>query len=246
MPTRLSVNVNKIATLRNARGKNLPNLVEMTRFIADLGVQGITLHPRPDERHILYKDVYDISKLLKDYPQIEYNIEGYPSSAFLDLVLDVKPHQCTLVPDPPDVLTSQEGWDICKQSKLLLTVLNQLKSMSIRTSLFIEPLSFNSKDLEALNMLKPDRVEFYTEPYAEACLLSQEKQILNTYKQVSEKINKIGIEINAGHDLNQNNIQLLIQTLPQIKEVSIGQALISEALKAGLPETVKKYLSLLN
>ena len=243
--TQLSVNINKIATLRNARAKNVPNLCYFAQIVLESQAGGLTLHPRPDERHIRYQDVHDIKKLLKKYPQKEFNIEGYPSASFLDLIKKIKPHQCTLVPDPPDAMTSNAGWDFVKNKNLLKTVVKKLKKQQVRSSLFLDPLKWNSLQYQALTEIKPDRVEFYTESYAESFKNPlQKKQILSKYKKCLKTLEKANIKINAGHDLNQKNLGDLLKSLPQIKEVSIGQALISESLEKGLASTIQSYLKI--
>jgi pyridoxine 5-phosphate synthase len=240
--TRLSVNINKLATLRNARGGNLPDILKMTRDIIAFGAQGITVHPRPDGRHIRTQDVYDIAKNI----QVEFNIEGYPSKDYLDLVLDVKPAQCTLVPDPPEVLTSNAGWLIEPNFDFLKSVIEQLHSENIRVSLFIDPHTLSRRDLELLKQTGTDRVELYTESYAQHYGTDKGAEILTLFKNVSDAIHALGIGLNAGHDLNLMNLRTLIQEIPTIKEVSIGHALICDALYYGLKDTIKRYLDCLN
>ena len=243
--TKLSVNINKVATLRNARGKNTPDLTHITKIILNSEAHGITVHPRPDERHIHYEDVFQLKALLDNHPQ-EYNIEGYPSSKFLNLIKQIKPQQCTLVPDPPDVLTSNAGWNFAKQKNLLKDVVKELKPYNIRLSLFLDPLSMNEKQYSVLGEIQPDRIELYTESYAESWNTNQEEKILSLYKQSSAKANSMNIEVNAGHDLNQKNLLNLLKAIPEIREVSIGQALISEALEDGLNAVIKKYLDIID
>lgn len=243
--TKLSVNINKIATLRNARGKNQPDLLEFTRLIIQSGAHGITVHPRPDERHIRYSDIHNLKELLSDYKNIEYNIEGYPGEKFLHLMKSLKPHQCTLVPDPPHVLTSNAGWRIRQNVSLLKKVTEQLKSRGVRVSLFLDPKTVEEKDLVALNDIAPSRVELYTEKYAEAWGTDQLAAVTESYKQLAKKLESLSIGINAGHDLNQKNLHFLLNQIPQVMEVSIGHALISEALKEGLKKTISNYLNIL-
>ncbi len=243
--TKLSVNINKVATLRNARGKNTPDLTHITKIILNSEAHGITVHPRPDERHIRYEDVFQLKTLLDNHPQ-EYNIEGYPSSKFLNLIKQIEPQQCTLVPDPPDVLTSNAGWNFAEQKNLLKDVVKELKPYSIKLSLFLDPLSMNANQYSALSEIKPDRIELYTESYAESWNTNQEKKILSLYKQSSAKANSMNIKVNAGHDLNQKNLLNLLKAIPEIREVSIGQALISEALEDGLNAVIKKYLNIID
>tara|TARA_B110000503_G_C7139808_1_gene410400 strand:+ start:650 stop:1363 length:714 start_codon:yes stop_codon:yes gene_type:complete len=235
--TRLSVNINKIATLRNARGGDVPNLVKVALDCEKFGAQGITIHPRPDERHIRYKDVYDLKKVVTT----EFNIEGYPNQKFIDLVLEVKPEQVTLVPDPPGVLTSNAGWKVTEQKDFLNKVLNQFKQAGIRTSLFMET------DLQQINFLPNilvDRIEFYTGPYAANFKANPEKAIKD-YVIASEKVTEFNIGINAGHDLDSENLAYFKNQIPQLLEVSIGHALISEALYWGLEKTIHTYLKAL-
>ena len=243
LKTQLSVNVNKIATLRNARGGNIPNVTEMTRHLIESGAQGITIHPRPDGRHIRRRDVYDLKDLLKKYSgRVEYNIEGYPSEEFLRLMEDVLPDQCTLVPDPPDVLTSNAGWRLTENKTLLKSAIRRLKALSIRTSLFIDPFSLTETELSTLPELSPDRVELYTERYAESWNTPQQKAVLAVYQKAAGRVKVLGIGINAGHDLNQQNLSDLLRAVPEIREVSIGQAFIADSLKEGMARVLKSYL----
>ena len=244
--TKLSANINKVATLRNARGKDIPNLISIAKIILSGGAHGLTVHPRPDERHIRYKDVFQIKELLKNYPNKEFNIEGYPSSQFIDLIKDIQPEQCTLVPDPPDVLTSNAGWDFAQNKAGLKRVVQELKSHNIRLSLFLDPFSMDESQYSALKQIKPDRIELWTEKYADSYNSSQKEKVLSVYKSSARKALDEDIQINAGHDLNQNNLFDLLKVLPEIQEVSIGQALIAEALEEGLPAVLKKYLDIID
>lgn len=239
--TKLSVNVNKLATLRNARGKNNPDVLKTTLDIVAFGAQGITVHPRPDERHIRRDDVYAIAKAI----DVEFNIEGYPDQRYLDLVLEVNPAQATLVPDPPDVLTSNAGWQVAKNKDFLRDVIAELHQSNIRVSLFIDPFQCTKADLAALAETKTDRVELYTEAYADAYGTERFKEVLDVYVAVAAAINSLGIELNAGHDLDTDNLKPLLQAIPSIKEVSIGHALICDALTFGMKDTIKKYLACL-
>ena len=241
---RLSVNVNKIATLRNARGKNQPNVIEVVEKLISFGVHGVTVHPRPDGRHILYEDVHHIARILKTKKHVELNVEGYPSPPFLQLIERVSPDQCTLVPDPPTVLTSHAGWSIHKNFELLKSTLSFLKKQKIRSSLFIDPKTIDQKELEFLEQLKPDRAELYTEAYAQAYGMDQQTAVTNIYTRSAIALVERGIELNAGHDLNLKNLGYLLQEVPQIQEVSIGHALICEALYQGLEVVTKKYLNI--
>ena len=236
--TRLSVNINKIATLRNARGEDYPNLVKTAKDIINFGAEGITIHPRPDERHIKYSDAYD----LKQNISTELNIEGNPSKKFINMVCEVKPDQVTLVPDESDAITSNSGWDTVKNFDFLKDVVEEFKSNSIRVSIFIDP---DSKMLEGAKKINADRVELFTGPYAKQ-YINDKSNAINRYIDCSEIANKIGMELNAGHDLNQQNLEFFKNNIVNLKEVSIGHALISESLYYGLESTIKSYLNILN
>lgn len=233
--TKLSVNVNKLATLRNSRGGNNPDVLKWVLDIISYGAHGITVHPRPDERHIRKSDVYNIAKAIN----VEFNIEGYPSDDFLKLIKEVKPAQCTLVPDPPHVLTSNAGWLIEKNFDFLKKVVAELHQAGVRTSLFVEPKTLTPKDIELLKAVNTDRVELYTEAYASHF---GNAEVLDSYVQTATEISKLGIELNAGHDLDLKNLNPFLKAIPNIKEVSIGHALICDALEYGMKETVKRYL----
>lgn len=239
--TMLSVNVNKLATLRNSRGGNMPDVLKTTLDIVNFGAQGITVHPRPDERHIRKQDVYDIAKNI----QVEFNIEGYPSKEYIDLVCEVKPAQCTLVPDPPHVLTSNAGWLIAENQAFLTQVVKHLQSQGMRVSLFIDPHTITPEAISLLKKIGTDRVELYTESYAENFGTQKGEEILYLFKNTAQSIDDLGIDINAGHDLNLKNLPRLIQEIPMIKEVSIGHALICDALYYGLKDTISRYLDCL-
>lgn len=247
--TQLSVNVNKIATLRNARGHDLPNVVAVATDIIQFGAHGITVHPRPDERHIKKQDTFDLSELVKQKkqvnPSLEFNVEGYPSDDFLQLIAQTKPDQCTLVPDPPDVITSNAGWDLVKNKTQLQTVLDFLKQNNVRSSVFMDPADNNNEQFAALKELQPDRIELYTEAFAKSHSTDSFASVVQGYQQLAQEAQACGVELNAGHDLNLENLNSLIESLPQIKEVSIGHALICEALYLGLEETVSRYLGIL-
>lgn len=231
---RLSVNVNKIATIRNARGGNVPNLVEMCKDIERFGAQGITVHPRPDERHIRKQDVYDI----KNNIGCEFNIEGYPSKEFIEMVIDVHPAQVTLVPDPPDVLTSNAGWDTLKHKSFLTEVINEFKKHEIRTSIFIET---DLSKIEHAKKSGADRIELYTESYAANYAQDRELAIVE-FKKAAQFADQLGLGINAGHDLNLENLAFFQENIPSLLEVSIGHALISDALYFGIENTIQLYL----
>ncbi len=240
--TKLSVNVNKLATLRNSRGANNPNLLQSVLDIISYGAHGITVHPRPDGRHIRRDDVYNIAKAIN----VEFNIEGYPDEDFIKMVKEVMPAQCTMVPDPPHALTSNAGWLIEKNIDFLKEVIAELHQKGIRTSLFIDPHTLSSKDLELLKVTGTDRVELYTEPYASHYGTDKERDTLEKYKNTALAINKLGIELNAGHDLNLENLRPFLKAVPTIQEVSIGHALICDALYFGMKETISRYLACLN
>jgi len=233
--TKLSVNVNKIATLRNARGGNLPDVVKAAINCEDFGAQGITVHPRPDERHIRYQDVYDIKKNIKS----EFNIEGYPSEDFIDLVLKVKPAQVTLVPDPPDAITSNKGWDTKKNTDFLKEVVSIFKTNSIRTSVFLDP---NDEMVDYAAKTFTDRIELYTEDYARDFYIDRNKAI-KLYKAAAVHAKKYNIGLNAGHDLNLDNLAYMVSEIDNLLEVSIGHALICDALYYGLENTIQMYLN---
>ena len=241
--TKLSVNINKIATLRNARGKNTPDLIYFAKIILNSEACGLTVHPRPDERHIRRTDVLEINRLLKNYPNKELNIEAYPSDKSIKLIKQAGPQQCCLVPDPPTALTSNAGWDFIKNKSLLKATVQELKSSQICTSLFLDPFIMSADQYKALDEIAPDRIELYTETYADN---NENQDILNQYKKCAEQVNQLNIQINAGHDLNQKNLLKLLKTIPQIKEVSIGQALIAEALEEGILTTINKYIKIID
>ncbi|WP_196891116.1 pyridoxine 5'-phosphate synthase [Aureivirga marina] len=232
--TKLSVNINKIATLRNSRGGNMPNLVQSAIDIQEFGGEGITVHPRPDERHIRYQDVYDLKPIITT----EFNIEGNPIPKFMDLVLKNKPTQVTLVPDAIDNLTSDAGWDTVKNQDFLKEVISEFKNNGIRTSIFIDT---NEKFIEAAATTGADRIELYTEEFARQYALGNEKAIL-PYVESAKLASEFGLGINAGHDLNLENIHFFAKEIPNLLEVSIGHALISESLYLGLENVVKMYL----
>ncbi|MFC2079891.1 pyridoxine 5'-phosphate synthase [Bacteroidota bacterium] len=236
--TKLSVNINKIATLRNARGGNNPDVQKAAIDCERFGAQGITVHPRPDERHIRYDDVYLIKKNVKT----EFNIEGYPSESFMKLVLEVKPDQVTLVPDPPDAITSSEGWDTIKHHVFLKNIIHQLKNAGIRSSIFIDT---NPDLIKGAKEVGTDRVELYTEPYAKEFPLNNEKSV-DPYVKAALLAKGLGLGLNAGHDLDLQNLNYFVKNIPWIDEVSIGHALICDALYYGLENSIGMYLRALN
>lgn len=233
--TKLSVNINKIATLRNARGGNIPDLVKAALDIERFGAQGITVHPRPDERHITYKDVHDLKPLLKT----EFNIEGNPKEKkFMDLVTQIRPQQVTLVPDSQGQLTSDHGWDTLANKDYLKEIISLFKSQGIRTSIFVDA---SVKMIEGAKETGTDRIELYTEEYARLFSTNKEKIIL-PFSQAAKRATELGLGVNAGHDLNLQNLKFFRQHIPDLQEVSIGHALISDALYFGLENTVQLYL----
>jgi pyridoxine 5-phosphate synthase len=232
--TRLSVNINKIATLRNARGGNNPDVVKVAMDCERFGAQGITVHPRPDERHIRYKDVI----ALKDVVKTEFNIEGYPDKRYLQLVRETKPAQATLVPDAPDAITSNAGWDTVKHARMLAAIIDEIKSMGVRVSLFVDP---SPAMVEGASKLKADRIELYTEPYASQYHTNREVAIV-PYIESARIAAALGLSVNAGHDLDLHNLNFLKLNIPNLEEVSIGHALIADALYFGLENTIQLYL----
>lgn len=231
--TKLSVNINKIATLRNARGANNPNVVKVALDAERFGAQGITVHPRPDERHIRYQDVLDLSKVVTT----EFNIEGYPDRRFMDLIKLVKPAQATLVPDPPEAITSNSGWDTIKHLEYLKDIVAELHNYGTRVSIFINP---ETKYFEPAKETGTDRVELYTEPYA--VNFPKDKQAaIKPYVEVSELARQLGLGLNAGHDLDLHNLKFLKEQIPYLDEVSIGHALVCDALYYGLENTIQMY-----
>ena len=234
---RLSVNINKIATLRNARGGDLPDVVKAAIDCQRFGAQGITVHPRPDERHIRYQDVRDIKPIITT----ELNIEGYPSESFMALVREAKPTQVTMVPDPPDAITSSSGWDTIIHESFLSDIVAELKSLGIRTSIFT---GTDIRLIEHAAITGTDRIELYTEPYAREYPSDREKAI-SPFIAAAHAAHAAGLELNAGHDLNLNNLKYFNEHIPHLLEVSIGHALISDALYFGLENTIQMYLRLL-
>ena len=233
--TRLSVNINKIATLRNSRGGDNPNVVQVAKDCERFGAEGITVHPRPDERHIRYQDVYDLSAILST----EFNIEGNPKeSKFVELVLANKPHQVTLVPDTLGQLTSDHGWDTVKEQSYLKEIIGVFKKAGIRVSIFVDP---NEKMVEAAASTGTDRIELYTEMYAKQFAAGNKEKAIEPYTSAANLAKKLGLGINAGHDLDRFNLPYLIQSIPSIDEVSIGHALMSDALYLGLENTIQLY-----
>ena len=233
--TKLSVNINKVATIRNARGGKMPDVTLAAVNCEKFGAEGITVHPRPDERHIRYSDVREIRPLITT----EFNIEGNPIQSFIDLVLEVKPHQVTLVPDAADAITSNAGWNTIKHRDFLTEVCKEFKDAGIRTSIFIDP---KPEMAEAAALCGCDRVELYTEPYADL-FPTDPTAAVAPFKATAERVRECGLGLNAGHDLNLDNLEYFIRNIPWTDEVSIGHAIISDALYMGLEQTIKAYLS---
>ena len=235
--TNLSVNINKIATLRNARGGNMPNVVQAAIDCQRFGADGITIHPRPDERHITNRDVYEIKEVINT----EFNIEGYPSEKFVKMVLDVKPEQVTLVPDAIDVITSNNGWNTIENQTFLTEIIGEFNKNNIRTSIFVNP---QGDMVEGAKKCGSDRVELYTESYAKI-FETDRSQAIKSYINAAEIAKKCSIEVNAGHDLNLQNLSFFVKTITNVSEVSIGHALISDAIYLGLENTIQMYKRLL-
>lgn len=233
--TRLSVNLNKIALIRNARGSNYPDIIQVAKDCERFGAQGITVHPRPDERHIKFSDLQPI----KDSCTTEFNIEGYPDRHFLDEIIKVKPHQCTLVPDKPGQLTSDHGWNTLTEKDFLIDVIKELKNNNIRASLFIDA---DKKLIEGAVIIGADRIEYYTGPYAKYYNTNPAKAIA-AIKETAFFAQQVGLGINAGHDLNLENLKYLKNNLPHLDEVSIGHALICDAIYLGLENAIRLYLN---
>ena len=241
--TALSVNVNKFALIRNARGENIPDLIDISKKCLDYGADGITVHPRPDERHAKFSDLMPLKNLLSKYDNKEFNIEGYPSNNFVNKVLEIKPDQVTLVPDPPGALTSSFGWNCNENKNFLKEVISKFKASNIRVSIFINP---SIETLDNLEEIKTDRVELYTYDFAHYFDDNKTKSI-EPYVEVVNYLNKKfpTVELNAGHDLNLKNLEFFLEKITNIKEVSIGHALICDTFDFGLKETIKKYFSLI-
>ena len=234
MVTKLSVNINKIATIRNARGGNTPNVVQAAIDCERFGAHGITIHPRPDERHITTQDTFDLAEVVST----ELNIEGYPDQRFMDMIAQIKPAQATLVPDPPHVLTSNAGWDTETHLETLTKIIGEIKSHGVRTSIFVDT---ELKNIKYAAKTGVDRIEFYTGPYAENYPINKEEAIA-PYVEAAKLAHELGLEINAGHDLSLENLAYFKEKIPHLAEVSIGHALISDALYLGLENTIQLYL----
>jgi pyridoxine 5-phosphate synthase len=240
--TRLSVNLNKVATVRNARGGAEPDMMKAARLCLEAGAAGITVHPRPDGRHIRYDDVRMLGDLVHDFPDAELNVEGYPSPSFLGLVVEVRPTQCTVVPDPPNALTSSFGWDVVHHKGQLTRVLGELRESGIRSSIFLDP---DLRQVAAAAGLRANRVELYTEPFARAAGTRSLDRVLSGYAAASRMAMEMGLGVNAGHDLSLSNLGVFCRSVPGILEVSIGHALIARALEVGLSAAVRDFLRIL-
>lgn len=243
--TRLSVNVNKVATLRNTRNIGIPDVVHLARIALDAGAHGITIHPRPDERHIRRSDVADLAELLRDYPDRELNIEGNPYHGLVEHCIRARPQQATLVPDEVGAPTSDHGWPLMAmadaQRRQLRSVVEQLHELGCRVSLFVDP---DPQVVHIAKALGADRVELYTEPYARAFSTGQAGGILLEYRRAAETAQDVGLGVNAGHDLNRDNLGPFLASVPGVEEVSIGHALIADALEFGMADTVRRYLAI--
>ena len=236
--TALSVNVNKIALLRNSRHLDIPNVVALSRIALEAGAQGITVHPRPDQRHIRTHDVHDLAMLMRQWPHAEYNIEGNPSHNLMQFVRELKPHQCTLVPDSESQFTSDHGYDLPRDSAALQPLVAELRALGVRISLFMDPLPDAMRHAAALGA---DRVELYTEPYAKAHGTAAQATELARYAAAARAAQAVGLGVNAGHDLNRDNLADFLRAVPGVLEVSIGHALIADALELGMEATVRAY-----
>jgi pyridoxine 5-phosphate synthase len=241
--TKLSVNVNKIALIRNARGTSIPSVVEAAEVCLDAGADGLTVHPRPDGRHVRPDDVREISALVNGTPGVEFNVEGNPVPEFLTLMREVRPTQCTLVPDAPNVLTSDHGWNLAAEGERLRPILRELQVCGIRVSLFMDP---DLSQIERAREIGANRIELYTEPYARAYSTGGMEGVLARYVRAAERAQELRLGVNAGHDLNAENLGTFCGSVPGVLEVSIGHALISHALDVGLHRAVREYLNVLH
>jgi len=238
--TKLSVNVNKIALLRNSRGRDFPNVVEFAKKFINLGVHGITVHPRQDERHITVKDAYELAEFLQDYPDVEYNIEGYPSADFMKIIRETKPDQSTLVPDGVNQVTSDHGWDMTKHQKRISELAIEIADYGVRSAVFLDP---EIEQVKLVAQTGVDRIELYTEEYASSYGTKNQEKVLLKYQQASQLAQKLGLGVNAGHDLDSHNLATFLQ-IPNILEVSIGHVLTIECIQEGMPFVVKRYLDI--
>ena len=239
--TALSVNLNKFALLRNSRENDSPNIINLARRCIKAGANGITVHPRPDQRHTKYQDVYDLAALIKNFPTIEFNVEGNPIDSFLKLVKQTRPNQCTLVPDSPNQLTSNHGWDLRQNTERLKPIVNDLQELGIRVSIFLDP---DPHQINLAQSLGTDRIELYTETFANSFGKDSQENILHQYRKTSIQAQELGLGVNAGHDLNLNNLGLFL-TIPKILEVSIGHAIAVDSIDNGFEVTLNKYLEII-
>ena len=242
MTTQLSVNLNKIALLRNARGRNYPSVTDFAARVLNSGAIGVTMHPRPDERHARRSDIYELAELLIDYPGKELNVEGNPTDDFMRLVLDIKPHQCTLVPDDPNQVTSDHGWNLNQDMALVKSTVNRLKDAGIRSSIFMDP---TASDMSLASQTGTDRIELYTESYAENYSTQNSAEIVKAYQDTALSAQSFSLGVNAGHDLNLDNLENFLASVYDVKEVSIGHAMIIESFEYGFNETLAKYLEII-
>jgi pyridoxine 5-phosphate synthase len=240
MPTSFSVNLNKIALLRNSRGTDFPKVVAFARRALAVGVHGLTVHPRPDQRHTTYQDVRDLSALVREHPGVEFNVEGNPVEGFMAIVREALPHQATLVPDAEDQLTSDHGWRLQSQVDRVRAIVRELQSLGIRVSLFMDPVV---SDIALAAQTGADRIELYTEPYARAFGTPEQRPALERFATAAARAQELGLGVNAGHDLNLENLGTFLQTVPNVLEVSIGHAVIVESFDYGWEETLRRYLA---
>lgn len=238
--TKLSINLNKIALLRNARGMDFPSVLDFAELCVQNGTHGITVHPRPDQRHATYRDVFELAEFCRDFPDVEFNVEGYPTDDFLEVVKSAKPDQCTLVPDAPDQITSDHGWNTMSECEYLTPILAGLKHRDIRTSIFLDP---DTELIPSAAKTGADRIELYTEEYARTYGTDQNEAVFSQYQETTELAREFELGVNAGHDLNQRNLARFL-TISGILEVSIGHALTIEALIDGFEQTVRSYVSI--
>jgi pyridoxine 5-phosphate synthase len=237
--TKLSVNLNKVATLRNTRSVGIPSVTHAARLCLEAGAHGLTIHPRPDQRHIRPTDVHDLAQLLKSYPKVEFNIEGNPFYEYMQYARQFRPAQCTLVPDSPEASTSDHGWDLTRDAKRLQPIISELKSLGCRVSLFMDP---QPEAIDLVAKLGVDRIELYTAPYAED-FEKQKPEPARAFAAAARRAVDLGLGVNAGHDLNLKNLRPFLQAVPNVLEVSIGHALMADALEFGLPDAVHRYLA---
>jgi pyridoxine 5-phosphate synthase len=241
--TKFSVNLNKFALLRNARGGNLPDVLAIARRCIASGVHGITVHPRPDERHARASDVRDLGALTRTFGDVEFNVEGHPSDRYVDLVIDTHPHQATLVPDAPEQLTSDHGWDAVGEATRLAPIVRRLQAAGVRVSLFLDP---DPAQVEGAARSGADRIELYTEAYAAAFATEREGAVLDAYVATARRAQALGLGVNAGHDLNLQNLGRFLAAVPDVLEVSIGHAFVCECFDHTLEGTVERYLAIVN